>query len=144
MKKVYLLIGILSLVLFSGCAQKEMEVVSDSHIIIEDSSLDRWLKLERVNHVKRHDGFILLEAKFKNTSSTNKKVVYKIDWLDRNGFSERSILSKWKIAEVEAKRGFMIRAISPSIRAENFEIRLQEPTQDDMKRKDSYSTEYQN
>ncbi|PLY08644.1 MAG: hypothetical protein C0626_12370 [Arcobacter sp.] len=143
MKKVYLLIGILSFLFFSGCAQKELEV-SDSHIIIEDSSLEEWLKLERVNHVKRHDGFILLEAKFKNTSSTNKKVVYKIEWLDRNGFSERTILSQWKIAEVEAKRGFMIRAISPSIRAEGFEIRLQEPTEDDMRRKDSYNYEYQN
>lgn len=143
MKKVYLLIGILSLVFFSGCAQKELEV-SDSHIIIEDSSLDGWLKLERVNHFKKHDGFIIVEAKFRNLSSSNKKVVYKIEWLDRDGFSETTILSKWKIAEVEAKRGFTIRGISPSIRAENFEIKLQEPTEDDMKRKDSYNFEYQN
>ncbi len=144
MKKVYLLIGILSLVFFSGCAQKKLEVVSDSHIVIEDSSLDGWLKLERVSHLKRHDGFILVEAKFRNLLSSNKKVVYKVEWLDRNGFSETTILSKWKIAEVEAKRGFTIRAISPSIRAQDFVIKLQEPTQDDMKRKDSYNFEYQN
>jgi uncharacterized protein YcfL len=143
MKKIYLLLTLVSFVLFSGCAQKELEV-SDPHIIVEDSSINGWLKLERVNHFKKPDGFLIVEAKFRNLSSSNKKVVYKIEWLNGSGFTERTILSKWMITEVEAKRGFTIRGISPSIRAEDFEIILQEPTEDDMKRKDSYHNEYQN
>lgn len=141
MKKFYLLF-VVFIFIFSGCASK-LEV-SDSRIVVGDSSIDGWLKLVKVNHYKREDGLLMVQAKFKNLTSSNKKVVYKIDWLDKNGFTQKSILSKWVIVEIEANREFVIQAISPSIKVEDFEIRLDEPTENDTNRKDSYHQEYQN
>lgn len=134
-------------IVFIGCAQNQVDIkpkITDSHIIIENQSLDDWLQLEKVNYFKRKDELLVVEVKFKNTSIFNKKVAYKIDWIDENGFTEKSILSRWVVTEVEEGRSFVIRGISPSIKINDFEIRLQLPTSDDKNRKDSYHYNYQN
>lgn len=78
-------------IVFIGCAQNQVDIkpkITDSHIIIENQSLDDWLQLEKVNYFKRKDELLVVEVKFKNTSIFNKKVAYKIDWIDENGFTE--------------------------------------------------------
>ena len=116
----------------------------DSHILTENSNLNKWLELEKVNYFKRKDGLLVVEAKFRNLASSNKNVAYKIDWINENGFTQKSILSRWIVSEVESNRSFIIKGISPSIKVSDFEIRLQEPTSDDKNRKNSYHSEYQN
>lgn len=133
--------------IFTGCAQNGVDLkprINDSHVIVENSSLYEFLELEKVNYFTRNDGFLAVEVKFKNLSSFNKKVAYKIDWLDENGFTQKSILSRWKVAEIEENRSFIIHGISPSIKVKDFGIRLQLPSKDDRSRKDSYHNEYQN
>lgn len=130
-----------------GCAQNQVDIrpkIIDSHILIENTNLNKWLELEKVNYFKRKDGLLVVEAKFKNTNSSNKNVAYKIDWIDKNGLTQKSILSRWIVSEVESNRSFIINGISPSITVSDFEIRLQEPTRDDKNRKNSYHLEYQN
>lgn len=147
MKKISIfLITIISLVFFNGCAQQAdiKPRVTDPHIIVENTSLYNWLDLEKVNYFKRDDGLLVVEAKFKNYSTFNHKVAYKIDWIDKNGFTEKSILSRWVVAEVEQRRALVIKGIAPSIKITDFEIRLQNPTSDDANRKDSYHSDYQN
>lgn len=148
MKKLLLsFMVILSFSFFTGCVQTQVDLtprISDPHIIVENPSLYKWLQLERVNYFERKDGLIVVEAKFKSLSQFNEKVAYKIDWMDENGFTQKSILSRWMVSEVEQRRSFIIRGIAPSIKIKDFEIKLQEPTSDDKKRKDSYHNQYQN
>lgn len=148
MKKILVnLFLILGLSFFSGCAQNQVDLkprISDSHVIVENQDLYKWLEIERINYFTRNDDFLVVEAKFKNLSSFNQNVAYKIDWIDENGFTQKSILSRWVNVEVEQNRSFVIHGIAPSIKVKDFEIRLQIPTSDDSKRKDSYHNEYQN
>ena len=148
MKKLFLvsLIGFISILFFSGCTQQPdiKPRITDSHIIVESSSLYNWLELEKVNYFKREDGLLVVEAKFKNLSQFNQKLAYKIDWIDKNGFNEKSILSRWVVSEVEQRRALVITGIAPSMKIIDFEIRLQQISRDDKYRKDSYHSEYQN
>lgn len=148
MKKLINFIGICIIgIVFIGCAQNQVDIkpkITDPHVIIENRSLNDWLQLEKINYFKRKDELLVVEVKFKNTSIFNKKVAYKIDWIDENGFTEKSILSRWIVTEVEEGRSFVIRGISPSIKINDFEVRLQLPTSDDKNRKDSYHNNYQN
>jgi len=147
MKKIYLTLVIVSAIIFAGCAQKDVKVepkLSDDEHIIIDSSLNSWLKLEKLNYFQKSDGFWVVQAKFKNMTFTNRNVAYKIDWIDKNGFIIKSILSKWKVATVEENRDFIINGVSPSNQIKDFEIRVQRTSIDDEKRKDSSHYEYQN
>ena len=149
MKKILFcsVIGIFSMLFITGCAQTQEDIkprITDPHVIIENSSLYKWLELDRVNYFKREDGLLVVEAKFKNISSYNRDVAYKIDWLDKNGFVEKSILSRWIVATVEQQRALVIKGIAPSMKITNFQIKVQKPTSDDRNRKDSYHYEYQN
>ena len=148
MRKILLsFMMILSFSFFAGCAQTQVDLtprISDPHVLVENPSLYDWLELEKVNYFKREDGLIVVEAKFKSLSQFNQNVAYKIDWMDKNGFTQKSILSRWIVSEVEQRRSFIIRGIAPSIKITDFEIRLQVPTSDDKQRKDSYHNQYQN
>lgn len=146
MKKIILLLAIFSALIFSGCNQNKVSVnnqITDPHVLIENESIYNWLQLERVNYFTREDGLMEVEARFRNFSNLNKVLAYKISWMDKNGFVEKTILSKWTITKVEERRGLIIHGIAPSMKIKKFEIRLQEPTKDDNLRKDSYHNEYQ-
>lgn len=148
MKKILLsVLMTISFGFFTGCTQNQVDLtprISDPHILVENPSLYGWLELERVNYFKREDGLIVVEARFKNLSQYNQKVAYKIDWMNKNGFIQKSILSRWIVSEVEQNRSFVIKGIAPSMKIKDFEIRVQEPTRDDRQRKDSYHNQYQN
>lgn len=146
-KLIISIIAFCAINIFSGCVQNNVDLkprISDSHVLFENSNLYDWLELEKVNYFKRKDDLLVVEGRFNNLSSFNKKVAYKINWIDENGFIEKSILSRWIVVEVEQNRSFIISAISPSIKVKDFEIRLQIPTSDDKNRKDSYHSAYQN
>ena len=142
-----LIVLLITITALSGCVQNQVDLkprIMDSHILTENSNLNKWLELEKVNYFKRKDSLLVVEARFKNLSSSNKNVAYKIDWIDENGFTQKSILSRWIVSEVEGNRSFVINGISPSVKVSDFEIRLQEASSDDKNRKNSYHSEYQN
>lgn len=142
-----MIVLLITITALSGCVQNQVDLkprIMDSHILTENSNLNKWLELEKVNYFKRKDSLLVVEARFKNLSSSNKNVAYKIDWIDENGFTQKSILSRWIVSEVEGNRSFVINGISPSVKVSDFEIRLQEASSDDKNRKNSYHSEYQN
>ncbi|MSN96152.1 DUF1425 domain-containing protein [Campylobacter sp. FMV-PI01] len=147
----FLLLGVL--MFFVGCGgvnhmnvSKNMQanIITDPHVKFDDSSLFKWLKFEFINYIQRQDGLIEFEAVFKNNSKINKLLSYKIIWKDENGFTQKTIMSKWTKASIESGRFLNIHAISPSIKSKDFEIIIQEPTKDDNKRNDSYHKQYSN
>lgn len=133
------LIFLLSVFLLSGCVKK----VKDPNFTVEDSGI--YDTLEFVDMVKRtkEDGFLEIQAVFKNYTNSNKTVAYKVDWYDNDGFLIDTIMSKWKVVEVEAKRNFVLKAVAPSIKAVDYKIRMQFPSDDDEFRNNPAQYEYQ-
>ena len=132
------LVFLLSVFLLAGCVKK----VKDPNFAVDSGIYD---SLEVVSEVKRtkDDGFTEIEVIFNNYTSSNEKIAYKVDWFDKDGFIVDTIMSKWKVVEVEAKRNLVIRAVSPSIKAVDYKIRMQFPSDDDEFRNNSAQFEYQ-
>ena len=137
MKKFF--IFLLSVFLLAGCVKK----VKDPNFSVEDSGI--YDSLEVVSEAKRikDDGLTEIEVIFKNYTDSNEKIAYKVDWFDKDGFSIDTIMSKWKVIEVEANRNMVIHAISPSIKATEYKIRMQFPSEDDEFRNNPVQFEYQ-
>lgn len=147
MRKMSLLLISASIFFLAGCANNTATInqgLSDPHIRFENPYLHKWLKFEFVNYVQRKDGLLEFEARFVNYSSVNKTLAYKINWKNENGFVQKTLMSRWVFAEVEAKRSLVIHGISPNSKSSDFEVILQEPTKDDNLRKDSYHKRYSN
>lgn len=131
---------------FVGCNQSPTinQSFTDPHIRVENPSLYNWLKFDFVNYTIRKDGLLELEARFRNFSNYNKTIAYKIHYRDENGFTQKTLMSKWTFTEVESRRDLVIHGISPNAKSADFVIVLQEPTQDDKLREDAYHKRYAN
>lgn len=146
-KKFQFLLLIASVMFFIGCANQQATInqsFTDPHVRVENPSLYNWLKFDFINYVKRDDGLIEFEARFTNFSNVNKTISYKINWRDLNGFTKKTLMSRWSFTEVEARRALVIHGISPDVKTSDFEVVLQEPTSDDKLREDSYHKQYSN
>lgn len=126
MKKFALFV--LSLLLI-GCSSKEPKV--SPHLDIEDNSVNSFLSLQSLNDRFTNGGMMEVEARFKNESSFNKDLLYKVDWFDKDGFLITNITTKWKRVVVQSKRDFNVRAVSPSDKAVNYKLRITTPDSDD-------------
>lgn len=135
MGKFYMILVFL-LLFFAGCSTSSLESVAKTNpsIILEDKSVAKWLEVENANSVIRQDGLVELEIVAKNSDSKSRIFTYKVDWYDANGFTIQSITSKWKIVQVEGKRGVIIREISPSHDVINYKLRIGTPNDNDKKR----------
>ena len=118
----------LSLLLI-GCSSKEPK--ASPHLDIEDSSVTSFLSLQSLNDRFTNGGMMEVEARFKNESSFNKDLLYKVDWFDKDGFLITNITTKWKRVVVQSKRDFNVRAVSPSDKAVNYKLRITTPDSDD-------------
>lgn len=139
MKKILSIFFIVFIFVISGCSNKQKEVSLEQlnthkNVIVEDSSILDWLAIENIASMVRSDNMLEVQVQTKNMNSKSKTVAYKIDWFDENGFLVETILSKWKLLQVEGKRGANIKGISPSQSVASFKIRFQEPSSDDVKR----------
>lgn len=141
--KVFLLV---TAMLFVGCSkQPDMnQSFTDPHVSIESPSIYEWLKFDFINYIKRDDGLIEFEARFTNFKDKNKLIAYKVFWTDENGFTQKTLMSKWTYASVESRRNLIIHGISPNAKSKDFTVVLQEPTKDDSLREGSYNKRYSN
>ncbi|MDR0467239.1 MAG: DUF1425 domain-containing protein [Campylobacteraceae bacterium] len=136
--KKYILVFLAVFLLF-GCSDKQKEITLEyinthKNIVIEDNSILKWLIIENIASVVRPDSMIEVEILTKNINSASKTVAYKIDWFDQNGFVVETILSKWRLLQIEGTRNAIIHGISPSQNVVSYKIRFQEPTSSDAKR----------
>ncbi len=121
------------MLLFYLCATKvsqeqiQQNEYNKPKIIFQNEEIQNWLILENLISKKREDGLTQVEAKFINKNGFDDKVAYRVDWQDKDGFTINSLLSKWKVVEVYGNANLIIQAISPSIKAEDFSIKLRNP-----------------
>lgn len=148
MKKTSFLLIVVSMLFAMGCSKSPNvnvpQTVTDPHVRYESPKVQRWLKLDFINYLKRDDGLIEFEARFVNISTKNKNVIYKIHWRDGNGFAQKSLMSRWIFTRVEPNRGLVVHGISPNMKSSDFVISLQDPRRVDKHRQDSYHRRYSN
>ncbi len=150
MRKVMWFCLVLSMSLWMGCSAHNNNAavinqrITDPHVRIEDPDIQNWLKFDFINYVQRKDALIEFEAKFTNYSPYNKTLAYKVEWVDENGFTQKTLMSRWILAEVEGKRNLIIHGISPNMKTKNFVVVLQRPNYHDDLRQDSYRKRHSN
>ncbi len=108
-----------------GCFGKAPQKVEDERVRYESNELRAWLGFDFVATVKREDGLVEFEARFINDSYQDKFLDYRVDWRDKNGFTQESVMSKWSTAKINGKREFIIHGISPNAKAQDFVVHLQ-------------------
>lgn len=143
MAKIFYLV--LLVIFFSGCSffgDTQKELLDHKIVVLDDKFYDDF-KLLNVASRKNTDGFTEIEAMFANTKTKNIKVAYRIDWFDKDNFLVDTIMSRWKVINVDSLRNFVIRGVSPSIKAVNYQVRIMYPTKDDELRNNPLNYEYQ-
>jgi hypothetical protein len=78
-----------------------------------------------VNNVKEArtpEGFLEVQVSGYNESMYKKRFQYKAEWLDVNGMTIDSIMSKWMTESVPAKSSFSFKVIGPSPKAVDYRI----------------------
>lgn len=137
------LFGVFVAIALIGCGISPKERLAEHNIILEDDDIMDDFKIVSVASKDREDGLKEAQAVLKNDTKKNRQIAYKVDWIDENGFVRDSILSKWKVVEVEAGRNVVIEGISPNSSISDFKIRLNYPSKDDKFRKNPAHFEYQ-
>lgn len=122
-KTLFFILGLLLV----GCVEK----TTNPNLEIDGVIINSFLVLESQKSRFTNGGMMEVEARFKNTSSFNRGLLYKVDWFDENGFLITNITTKWKRATVQSNRDFIVRAISPSDKAVDYKIRITTPDSDD-------------
>ncbi len=152
MKKVCFLFIVFCCFCVIGCSSRngvkngstDGIALQDPHIVIQDKGMQKWLRFERVNSVLRKDGLLEFEALFTNITNHGKRLAYKVEWRDENGFTIKSILSRWIAADVEGRRRLTVHGISPNIKARDFLLIVDRPNYYDNLQKNPYNKEHRN
>ncbi len=153
MRKVFLLFFIVGFLGILGCSTparnamqggNENAALNEPRVSIQDEGIQNWLQFEGINSVLRQDGFLEFEARFANTSNHGKRLAYKVEWRDENGFTIKTILSRWITADVEGRRKLIVRGISPNIKARDFLLIVDRPNYYDNLQKSPHRKEHRN
>ena len=111
-------------VFLSACATQNPKVPMsdiDKHIAFEGFSEDNVKSLKI-----RKNAMGLLEFEIIFRSSLNGDVLYKLDWLDEDGFALNDALSKeWRRIYLNAGKEYIFNKIAPNKDAKDFKIHLQ-------------------
>lgn len=118
MKKWLLLIIVM---LFSACASYKADTSTSNNAII-NSNLPKSL-VKQFNKRINNNGYLEFEVILYSTFS--KDIMYKVDWLDSNGFVLRDVLNEeYQYLRIPAKQEVIIHKISADLRAKDFKINI--------------------
>ncbi|MBK1971354.1 YcfL family protein [Campylobacter sp. TTU-622] len=118
MKKWLLLIIVM---LFSACASYKADTSTSNNAII-NSNLPKSL-VKQFNKRINNNGYLEFEVILYSTFS--KDIMYKVDWLDSNGFVLRDVLNEeYQYLRIPAKQEVIIHKISADLRAKDFRINI--------------------
>lgn len=119
MKKIILLILVF---LFNACASSQTIKSNPNSVVISDVNLPKSLVKsfkKRIND----NGFLEIEIILR--SAFTKDIIYKIDWLDKDGFVLRDAMSEdYKVLKIPAQKEVILRKIAFDIRAKDFRIEI--------------------
>ena len=112
---------ILLFFLLAGC----MAVTPvDPRVIIIDDFLTSSIKIRNVATRVNSGGFMEAQVIGDNKTAVYKKLEYKIEWMDQNGFIIPSIMSRWTRFPAYENAPFNFKAVAPKTTAVDFKILL--------------------
>lgn len=110
------------LVLFlTACALNEQPKPYESQASI-NSSLNNDINISDLRHKKDNGGLSIVQFSLVNTSSSDYDLVWRVQWYDESGFTQKQVSDKWRAIRMSAKSETTLNAISPSPKAEKFKI----------------------
>ena len=116
-KKIILIL--LSLFLLFGCVTARP---IDPRVTIIDSFLGSDISISNVSSVFNSGDLLEIQVIGVNQTAYYKKLQYKIEWLDQNGFAIPTILSRWTEFPAFENTEFRFKAVAPKPTATDFRI----------------------
>lgn len=118
MKKIILFI----LMFLLGACAPSYQINSNHNNVILGSNLPKSL----VKHFQKRvnsNGYLEFEVILR--SAFAKDVIYKVDWLDKDGFVLRDVLSEdYQTIRIPAGQEVILRKFAPDIRAKDFRLEI--------------------
>ncbi len=134
MKLVTMLGLIMSIMLLVSCRdsvnlienqEKTMErnsVLYDK--IITDSSVNKRLKVERIDRASLPTGLLKIQARIRNTSTKPFKFSYRFIWYNKTGMEVNTPASTWIEKDILGGDTTNLSAVSPNPQCADFELKL--------------------
>jgi uncharacterized protein YcfL len=117
--KTYLTLALCSVWILSGCATTQPV---DPRVKIIDEFVSQSITITEISSRKNQGGLLEVQVTGFNRSSSYKKLEYRIEWLDSNGFKIKTILSRWTHIPAFEKSEFRFKAVAPKPSASDFRI----------------------
>ncbi|HDZ4941051.1 TPA: YcfL family protein [Campylobacter jejuni] len=118
MKKIILFI----LMFLLGACAPSYQINSSQNTVILDSNLPKSLVKQFQKRVN-DNGYLEFEVILRSTFA--KDIIYKVDWLDKDGFVLRDILNEdYQAFRIPAEQEVILRKLSPDIRAKDFRLEI--------------------
>lgn len=95
---------------------------ADPRVTIIDNFLASDILVSNVSSVINRGDLLEIQVTGTNNTSSYKKLEYKIEWLDNNGFIIPTILSRWTEFPAFGKAEFRFKAVAPQTTATDFRI----------------------
>ena len=114
-------------------ARNEMQKTGDgadkraySKARIIDSSLAYEISITGVKSLINAGGLMEVQLTGINSTSSYKKLEYRIEWLDNSGFMIETVMSRWTDFPAYGNSVFGFRAVAPKAAAVDFRINIRE------------------
>lgn len=97
---------------------------ADSKATIIDSLLECEISITGVKTLINKGGLMEVQLTGVNNTSSYKKLEYRIEWLDKNGFFIKTVMSRWTDFPAYGNSEFGFRAVAPTTAATDFRIKI--------------------
>jgi len=97
-----------------------------SKVTIIDSFLDNEISITHVKGLINTGGLMEVQLTGVNNTSSYKRLEYKIEWFDNNGFLIDTVMSRWTDFPAYGNSEFGFRAVGPTTAATDFRIKIRE------------------
>ncbi|WP_432799364.1 YcfL family protein [Poriferisphaera sp. WC338] len=94
--------------------------------IITDGSLRSKARVVDIRESRVGNDHLKIQAEILNTTSSRKSFNYRIDWLNADGMSIPSLMTKWKTKSIAGKETAFVTAVAPTSKAADFRLQLVE------------------
>ncbi len=115
--------ALVSLLLLTSCTAA---LPPDPRVSIIDNYLKSEIEVSNISYIINSSGLMEVQVSGVNKTGKYKKLEYKIEWLDQDGFAILSVLSRWTEFPVFQNAEFRFQGVAPKTSVANFKIMIRE------------------
>ena len=123
-KKLFFVLFVCSVM--AGCAGLGPGKVpfNDPRVTVVGALIRPEIKVTGLNTRINSGNFMEVQVTGVNKASGYRNLEYKIDWIDRDGFAIKTILSRWTMFPAYASSTFSFAGVAPKTSASDFRITI--------------------